>query len=367
MMARHAMASIVIAIAGFAPAPWTATHAQQLTQTELGKTLDVGKTGFDVKRLVFASACPNGCPWGEIGEFVRDAMQPVGYEIILCRNCNRAEGPRIVATNALPPPLTALDLRVGTDTRVNARVDFGVTASAFLTEAYRGVGAYAKDGPFKNLRLIAKIEDPTYLLVAVKNDSSITDLKQIRERKLPVKLLVSLSSSTQPLLDYYGLTPEALEQLGGTMANAMLARGDAPFDVIISDLASPANNPESAYWTKLSYQYDLRFLELPEELLDQLASNKNGDLIRVTAKWGLLRGVDRPIATVARSGESVFARDNMPVQVAYEVAKAIDAHRDNLRWFIRPYSYSSNTVWKNQDVPLHPGAEKYYREKGYLK
>ncbi len=34
---------------------------------EIGKTLSVGETGFDVKRPVLASACPNGCPWGELG------------------------------------------------------------------------------------------------------------------------------------------------------------------------------------------------------------------------------------------------------------------------------------------------------------
>lgn len=343
-----------------------AQETQSAASGELGKTIEVGKTGFAVKRPVFASACPHGCPWGEIGEFVQEAMRPHGYDVVLCRNCNRAEGPRLVAKASYPPPLAPLDLMVGTDTRVNARVDFGVTASGFLTEAYRGAHNYAKDGPYKNLRLIAKIEDPTYLLVAVKKDSAITDLAQIRERKLPVKILASLSSATQPLLDHYGLSAESLKEWGGSMSNAMLSRGDAPFDVIISDLASPANNPESAYWTKLSQQFDLRFLDLPEALLGTLAANSDGELIRVTAKWGLLRGVDRPIATVARSGESIFGRDDMPEQVAYDIAKAVDAHRDALRWYIRPYSYSPNTVWKNQDVPLHPGAERYYRERGYL-
>jgi hypothetical protein len=89
-------------------------------------------------------------------------------------------------------------------------------------------------------------------------------------------------------------------------------------------------------------------------------------LTRVTAKWGLLRGVDRAIPTVARSGEAVFGRDDMPEQAAYDVAKAIDQHRDALKWYIRPYSYDSRTVWANFDVPIHPGAARYYREMGYM-
>jgi hypothetical protein len=68
----------------------------------------------------------------------------------------------------------------------------------------------------------------------------------------------------------------------------------------------------------------------------------------------------------ARSGHALFARDDMPEVAAYDVAKAIDAHREALKCFIRPYSYDSRTVWKNLGVPLHPGAERYYREAGYL-
>jgi TRAP-type uncharacterized transport system substrate-binding protein len=201
----------------------------------------------------------------------------------------------------------------------------------------------------------------------VKKESDIADLAQIKQRRVPVRILASLSSSTQQVLDYYGLTRDAVEQWGGSFGNAMMARSDEKFDVIISDLASPANNPESSYWTRLSQRYDLRFLDLPEDLLAKLVADKESGLIRVVAKWGLLRGVDRPIPTVARSGEAVFGRDDMPAQAAYEIAKAIDEHRSALEWYIRPYFYNSNTVWKNFSVPLHPGAERYYREKGYIK
>ena len=155
---------------------------------EMPGTIDVGKTGFANKRPVFAAACPYACPWGELGDFVKETMEPSGYEVILCRNCNRDKGPRLVSKNAMPPALDDRDLDGGTITRVNARVDFGVTASDFLTAAYHGTGAYTKGGPYNNLRLIAKLEDPFYLLVAVKKDLGITDLSQIKENKLGVKI-----------------------------------------------------------------------------------------------------------------------------------------------------------------------------------
>ena len=61
------------------------------------ETIDVGKTGWDVKRPVMAAACENGCPWGELGDFVQESMKPYGYSVILCRNCNRSYGPRLVS------------------------------------------------------------------------------------------------------------------------------------------------------------------------------------------------------------------------------------------------------------------------------
>lgn len=335
------------------------------------ETVDVGKTGFSEKKPVLASACPHGCPWGELGDYVKEAMVPFGYEVILCRNCNRDQGPRIVAKASMPPELGAQDTFVGTTTRVNASVDFGITESGFLAQAYAGKFSYASDGPFQNLRLIAKIEDPTYLLAAVKADSPITDLKQFAERKMPVKILGGSTPISQPVLEYYGLTSEAVASWGGSFTNPIVAGAVGgsmlEFDLILNELASPANNPESSVWGIVSQKQALRFLDISDELLGRLADDKALGVTRVTAQWGLLRGVDRPIPTVARSGHAIFARDDAPDQAIYDAAKAIDEHRAALKWFIRPYSYDSQTAWQNFDVPLHPGAEKYYRERGYMR
>jgi hypothetical protein len=92
------------------------------------ETVNVGETGFANKRPVFAAACPRGCPWGELGDFVKAALAAHGYEVVLCRNCNRDLGPRLVSRADRPPELSAQDTFVGTTTRVDAPVDFGVSS-----------------------------------------------------------------------------------------------------------------------------------------------------------------------------------------------------------------------------------------------
>lgn len=323
-------------------------------------------TGFEVKRPVMAGACLEGCPWGEIGDFVRESLKPFGYEVKLCLNCGRTLGPGLVSKSLVPPPLDKEQPAAGMAHDIKGKVDFGVTASDFLIRAFHGEDEYKSEGPYKNLRLIAKIEDPFYVFVAVKSGSGITNLAQIRDNQLPLRILCMDSPLTRVIMEFYDLSKENLELWGGSTRNIMTERENAVFDVIISDLGSPANNPESDYWTFYSYRYNLDFLELPEDLLNLMVAKVKGSEI-VTAKWGLLKGIKKPFKTVARSGESVFARDNTPEQAAYDIAKAIDLNRANLKWYIRPYSYDSRTVWKTGDVPLHPGAERYYREAGYIR
>lgn len=310
-------------------------------------------TGWETKRPVMAAACYQACPWGELGDFVKDAMEPLGYEVILCRNCNGMRGPPLVSTAGMPPPLTDRDREHDT-LHVTAPVDFGVTVADFLRAGYLG--------EYDNLRLIARIEDPMYLLVAVNKASGITDLTQVAEQEMPVRVLAGQGANE--VLAYYGLTREKIESWGGSFGNSMMAMGDVEFDIIIDNIGSSAMNPESWQWTELAIQQELLFLPLPEPVIEEFVAT--GDYERASVKWGYLRGVDHELPTVARSGEVVFARADAPEEVIYDVARAIDAARGELKWYVRPYSIDPRTVWHSQEVPLHPGAERYYREAGYM-
>ena len=334
-----------------------------LNEVQAQETIEVGKTGWEVKKPVMAAACENGCPWGELGDFVKESMQPYGYTVILCRNCNRTYGPGLVSGHDYPPPLDETNLKDGVNTRVDARVDFGVTSSAMLSSAYNG--KLAGKGPYRNLRLIARLEDPFYFLIAVKKESGIKDFDQIKQQHLPVRIM-GVDNNMMAILKYYGITADDIKKWGGKPGVTVGEAEKGEFDMVSGFLASPAMNPESSYWTTLSQKFDLNFLGLPEDLLKQLA-RINVDAEVVEVRNNLLRGVDRRIKTLGRSGEAIFVRDDTPEQAAYDLARAIDENHGALKWFIRVYTYDPKTVWQNFGVPLHPGAEKYYREAGYLK
>ena len=322
--------------------PLNLIHAQE--------NIDVGKTGWDVKKPVIAGACETGCPWGELGDFVKESMKPFGYSVIICRNCNRTYGPRLVSEHDFPPALDEANLHDGVTTRVNARVDFGVTSSAMLSSAYNN--KLAGHGPFRNLRLIAKIEDPFYYLIAVKKESGIKDFNVIKQKHLPVRIM-GTDNNMITILKYYGITTDDIKEWGGGNRVTVEEALKGKFDIIAGFLASPSMNPESSYWTALSQKFDLYFLELPEDLL-KLIAKQNVDAEFVEVQNGLLKGINRRIKTLGRSGESIFARDDTPEQAAYDLAKAIDENHGELKWFIRIYTYDPKTVWKNFGVPFIP-------------
>ena len=126
-----------------------------------------------------------------------------------------------------------------------------------------------------------------------------------------------------------------------------------------------ANTPEQRSWYEASQLNDLVFLDLEEPLLARLAQEPGYQ--RATVPLALFRGVDRPIPTVMRPNHFIYVRDEAPDDFAYAVAKALDEHRDLFQVQLEPWYYDPQTVAVSKVIPMHPGAMKYYRERGYVK
>jgi len=324
-------------------------------------------TGIEAKRPVFGGACKI-CPWGAMAEVVQAAMKPYGYDVQICYNCNAAEAPRIVSEAKLPPPYkpdpAVPEILAPRNVPGLGTIDFGAVAVQFLRSAYRGTGVYAKEKPRTNLRLIANIQDPSYILVAARAETGIADLSQLRQKRWPVRILsAGIGGDTSTILSYYGLSREAIEAAGGRIGNTPEDR--ERFDVVIGGGGVMTTAPEWRIWTEIAQKFDLNFIELPDDLLAKLA--QEGEQERGIIPVGLYRGVVRPIPTVVRTGTAIYGRADMPDDFAYAVAKAMDEQQELLQWKHLNFSYNVYNVWKAYEVPLHPGAARYYKERGYMK
>ena len=328
-----------------------------------GQTAASGQQyGYAAKRPILGAACP-WCPWGALADEVEEAMKPYGYNVQICYDCSGANSVRIVDERRKPLPLPPQQAGLMSEPP-DGSVDFGIVNLDFFVDAYRGTGIYQKDGPRKDLRLIAKIEDPEYYMVAARRESFITDLSQIREKKLPVRILTDNSIRAQMILNYYGITAQTLNSWGGAILSTEPAnRGE--FDVIISFVNSLNNTPESNVWYELSQRASLHYLQLPDELLESMAKASEWEIGYTPSH--LLRGMDQSVKTIRSSGTVIYGKSDMPDQFAYDVAKAMDQQKHVLVYSILPFSYDSEEVWKARGVPLHPGAERYYKEMSYMR
>src|SRR5690349_12942558 len=134
-------------IAALATLPMSASWAPAQAQ-------DTTEYGIAARRPVLQASCKH-CPWGALADILKTIMAPA-YDVAVCYGCSGENGARYVSQRLMPPEVTDRLFAQGVSTRPDAPVDFGITQSEYVRRAYEGTGGYKKDGPFTNLRLIAK-------------------------------------------------------------------------------------------------------------------------------------------------------------------------------------------------------------------
>jgi uncharacterized protein len=309
--------------------------------------------GFSEKQLVFGGA-PPGSPWGTLGAVAARALEPLGYSVRIEAEASMGRCPGLVH---------------------DGQVDFGANQSMTTRWAHLGINSYKHAGPLPRLRTLATVMMPAWLGIAVRWETGITDLAQVRERRYPLRVLGGGRDLFEPIWAHYGLSRELIESWGGVFqASPRRAPGSAwtmspwvrtgEFDLIMEPLYA-ANTIEACYWHEASVLYNLRFLELPEELIAKMCANMGLGAYAGSIPFRLVRGVDRPIRTIYRPLQGYLARDDMPHDFAYLFARALDEGRALLRETHIPYSYDERTVAMDVGVPIHAGAAQYYAEKGY--
>jgi hypothetical protein len=326
------------------------------------------ETGYAVKKPVFGGG--NAIqPWGILGYWVKAAMKDSGWDVQLCTVCQGgAREARLLTSKAMPVQPSAGSPGSNAPRQPNGPIDFGATGAQFLKWVYHGTHDFAKDPakPQTQVRVIANIQDPSYMLVAVKESLGITDLRQLKDKKdTPIRIIATPQGgdTVQAILDYYGLSKEFVESTGGKFLAWNKAEDRKDVNVMIGFGALVKE--EYNHWIDVTEHENMKFLDLPGDLKKTLV--KDYDLDEVEVPEGLLRGFDHAMHGIGRTGDVVYGRDDMPDDFAYALAKALDDHKDLLQWTLVPFSYNSQNVWKCFDVPLHPGAARYYREKGYMK
>src|SRR5437762_6584600 len=243
-----------------------------------------------------------------------------------------------------------------------------VNPAALLTQAYRGVGLFPAPLP---VRIVAIYPSWDRFVFTVHPRTGIRSLRDIKEKRYPLRVSVreDPTHSTLVLIDQafalHGFALKDIESWGGrlvlcggpsdTRRLGPLARGelDAVFDEGIK------------VWLDEALAAGLAPIELEPAEFDAMARLGWRKVSLPQARFPRL---PRDVDAIDFSGWPIYANASLPEQLAYDICGALAALEAEIPWEAGTDGSASDMGRERDstpmDVPLHPGAERWYREHG---
>ncbi len=242
--------------------------------------------------------------------------------------------------------------------KINAAFSFSSTAG----EAWDGKLFFKKTGKLRNIRELAVLfPEPTQIVV--RKDSGINSVEQLKGKKItPGPKGSAISVVSGHVLRAYGLSFKDFDIRYLSFAEAGKQFIDGHIDCIFyGAMAYPAPPIVNA-----GSQRKIKLLPLPQKVIDSLVKNVKG-LESYTLPEGSYKGVDYKVPGII-ANVVVIASKDMPDEVAYAIVKSIDKNFDRYGKMIRAMRLGKREdMAKDVGIPMHPGAVKYYKEKGWIK
>ncbi|MDX9983553.1 hypothetical protein SDC9_48453 [bioreactor metagenome] len=244
--------------------------------------------------------------------------------------------------------------------------------------AYNGV-APLYDREVKNIRgLLGGFSVDFYHFLAAKSTGVTTIDEFAAKIKAGEKLNVAApmpgtserALTTFILENYYGISYEQIEKNGGKLFQAVYGDmvnyyKDRHVDYVIACLGLPG-----AAITEMTISRDSTILEASDDLI-KWSANTYGTVALESGlnviPAGTYKGIDVNKKAIGHSTE-IIASAKLPETVAYHFVKALIENIGEVKSINPSFNkYFTAETAPVTMVPLHPGAEKYYREVGLLK
>jgi TRAP transporter TAXI family solute receptor len=300
-------------------------------------------------------------------------------------NLHRVLGWLCAETVNLYGPRTRVAIWNGTGALDNVRavgrgdVDVAlVTPATFVAMALEGRGPCASEA-FPHLRALGYVPQNDRLIFAVRRELGVKSFDDLRRIKSPLRIAAGLDDgvnfmgmAAQHLMAKSGISRGELESWGGCYIEHGL-----PFPCIEEMLAHRADAiiQEAVLtraWHQMAETIDLAFIPIEPGARDALQA----DLAWPSAKLpkGYMRGMDEEMEFLDFSHFLALTTTDLPDDIAYALAWSLVEKRKNLEDQYRhipaersPVSYPINPqAICRTSIPLHPGAERYFRSAGHL-
>lgn len=283
-------------------------------------------------------------------------------------------------------PLSKFNIRTGSAYRDSVElVGMGEADLAVTTPTHIGV-RWAREGlhfyrgrAFPNLRTLGHLPQDDRLTLAVRAETGITSFEDIRRKKPALRIAMPpraddclCSYVIDLILRAHGIEPMDIVAWGGSYFEhenpraCLKAAQSGDCNAVFNEAIMVSN------WSELVAQYPMNFIPIEPEAMRTLVDVYGLKPAQIEA--GRLRNA-QAVPCLDWSNWAIFCRDDMPENVAYRVTAVLVEERAEFEGRFRhipvhqsPLTYPIDPRRMPHDVelPLHPGAARYYREHGYL-
>jgi len=238
--------------------------------------------------------------------------------------------------------------------------DFGVAQSDRNFQAFNGVADW--DGkPVTNLRSVFSMHPETVMLVTRK-DTGIKKVTDIKGKRVNIGNPGSgQRGNAEEVLKIYGIDQnkdimaEGLQQ--GEASRALV---DRKIDAFFYTVGNP-----SAAIEEPAQSVDMVLIPLDHPDIKKLADEKPY-YVFTKIPAGLYKGVGYDVPTYAVTA-TVITHEKVADEIVYDMVKTVFEHLDQLKASHAAFRVlEPKQMLKGLSAPFHPGAIKYYKEKGWM-
>lgn len=237
--------------------------------------------------------------------------------------------------------------------------ELAIVQSDMMDYAYNGKEAFKEK--LTKITGIA-ILYPEIIQIVVRADSGINSIADLKGKKVGVGAPGSgTEANFRQLIDIYGLDYKQLEPLYLSFSESADQFKDKHIDAFII----VAGIPNSAI-QDIGSQHNIKILPISDDMIAKV-SQKYPFLAAAVIPANTYKGQTEAVKTVAVQA-TLIASAEVKDDVIYNITKALFENQADLaKAHAKGKELSLEKATKGMSIPLHPGAAKYYKEKGIIK
>ncbi len=272
--------------------------------------------------------------------------------------------------------LFASDAPDSVDAVMSGEADIAIcNPGGVLGMALRGRGPYKQPLPLRSIMVLPQFDQLGFgLSAATYAKTHMKTLGDLKRARFPLRISLrgqpnhSVHLVCNQVLGAYGMSLEEIESWGGrVLYNNGLPYVDERLGAVERGEIDAVWDEALPLWAPRAIKMGMRFLAVDEPELKALESD---GLKRVAITEEEYPGLGETVWTLDFSGWPVFCLATAPEQMIYNFCAALEARKARLPWGGEgPMPFDKLCKDSKEGplyLPLHPGAERFWRECGYI-